>query len=156
MQTTVQKLKARLGAGDVADAIAAASDAVNAAAERVRWTYVSPGHQSSVYQNKAAEADACQAVVDAAGTPVADDYPYLKAEVGINGVAVAAVAAAVIAKRDLWLGIIDPAIEGMRQALQKQLEDLDTAVAANTPVARQTAADAQRDIEAAVATALGT
>tara|TARA_R110000787_G_scaffold168855_2_gene281556 strand:- start:334 stop:804 length:471 start_codon:yes stop_codon:yes gene_type:complete len=155
MLTNKQKLLARLAAGTAADAIAAGAEAVNAAAERVRWPYVPPGHQSSVYQNKAVEADACQAVVDAAGTPVADDYPYLKAEIGINGVDVAAVAAAVIAKRDLWLGVIDPAIEGTRQALQKQLEALNPADAANVATARQIAADAQRDIEAAVAAALG-
>lgn len=155
MLTNKQKLLAELGAGTATDAIAKAADDVNAAAEHVRWGYVSPGHQSSVYQNKAVEADACQAVVDAAGSPDPNDYPYLKAEIGINGASVADVAAAVIAKRDVWLGIIDPAIEGTRQALQKQLEDLDPTDAANVATARQIAADAQRDIEAAVATALG-
>ena len=108
MLTNKQKLLARLAAGTAADAIAAGAEAVNAAAERVRWPYVPPGHQSSVYQNKA-----------------------------------------------LWLGVIDPAIEGTRQALQKQLEALNPADAANVATARQIAADAQRDIEAAVAAALG-
>jgi len=155
MQTTAQKLKAKMGAGSAADAVAAAAEQVNAAAERVRWQYVPPGMQSSVYQNKAAEADKCRAVIDAAGTPVATDYPYLNAEIGINGANVGDVAAAVIAKRDLWLGIVDPTIEGTRQALQKDLEDLDSAAPATLTTARQLAADAQRTIEAAVAAALG-
>lgn len=153
-----QKLLTVIGAGAIVngtDAVAEAKVAVNGAAERARWPYVPPGHQSSVYQNKAAEADACQVVVDAAETPDPDDYPYLKAEVGVNGANVAAVAAAVIAKRDVWLGVIDPAIEGTRQALQKSLDDLDVEDAGTTAAARQIAADALRTIEAAAATAMG-
>lgn len=154
MSTTVQRLQAKLGTDNIAAAVAVARENVNEAAERARWPYVPPGHQSSVYQNKAVEADACQAVVDASGTPDPDDYPYLKAEVGITGADVAAVAAAVIAKRNLWLGVIDPTIEGKRQSLQKDIDDLDLADSASIAAARQIAADAQRDIEAAVAAVL--
>lgn len=154
MITNAQRLKAKLGNPDIDAAIADAREKVNEAAERARWPYVPPGHQSSVYQNKAKEADACQAVVDASGTPDPNDYPYLKAEVGITGADVAAVAAAVIAKRNVWLGVIDPTIEGTRQSLQKDLDDLDTAASASLGAARQIAADALRDIEAAVAAVL--
>lgn len=154
MTTTIERLQDKLGTDNFAAAAAGASTQINAAAERARWPYVPPGHQSSVYQNKAVEADACQAVIDASGTPDPDDYPYLKAEVGITGVDVAAVATAVIAKRDVWLGLIDPTIEGTRQSLQKDLVDLDPSDPASIAEARQIAADAQRDIEAAVAAVL--
>ncbi len=155
MTTNRQKLLAKLGTAAGADAVVEAKEIVNGAAEEARWPYVPPGHQSSVYQNKAAEADACQVVVDAAQTPDPDDYPYLKAEIGVNGANVAEVAAAVIVKRDLWLGVIDPAVEGTRQALQKQLDDLDTEDAATTLAARQIGMDALKTINAAVATVLG-
>lgn len=153
--TSAQKLKAALGNEDAAGAITVAKTAVNDAAEYARWPYVPPGHQSSVYQNKAAEADACQSVVDASGTPNPNDYPYLKAEVGIRGVDVATVAAAVIVKRDEWLGLIDPTIEGKRLALQKSLDDLDNTELASIAAARNIGSTALATIEAAVATAMG-
>lgn len=152
--SSLQNLKAKLGNEAAADAIAVAQTGVNDAAERARWPYVPPGHQSSVYQNKAAEADACQAVIDAAGTPDPDDYPYLKAEIGITGANVGEVAAAVIAKRDIWLGVIDPTIEGTRQALQKDLDDLDDQANASIAAARAIGAGAKDTIEAAVAAVL--
>lgn len=152
--TAAQKLKAVLGTPDAESAIATAQDAVNAAAEEARWPFVPPGHQASVYQNKAAEADACQAVVDASGTPDPNNYPYLKEEVGVNGVDVAAVAAAVIAKRNLWLGVIDPKIEGTRQSLQKDLEDLDPQDTASIAAANTIGSTALDTINAAVAAAL--
>lgn len=154
MTTNRQKLLAKLGNAQGEDAIALAKDAVNNAAERARWPYVPPGHQASVYQNKAQEADALQAVLDASGTPDPADYPYLEAEVGITGADVSEVAAAVIAKRDLWLKIIDPRIEGTRQLLQQQLDDIDPAAADATEEANQIAADAFNTIQIAVTAAI--
>ena len=159
-------LKKALGPGASvtgAEAVAEAKNDVNVAAERARWAYVPAGHQASVYQEKARQADACQAVIDGAGTPDADDYPYLKAEIGTTidpatgepATDVAGVAAAVIQRRDLWVGLIDPAIEGTRLALGKDLEALDVEDGGTPAAARQIAMDARDTIAAAIATALG-
>ncbi len=145
------------------EAVNEAKEAVNGAAERARWAYVPAGHQASVYQEKARQADACQAVIDGAGTPDPDDYPYLKAEIGTTidpatdqpATDVAGVAAAVIQRRDLWVGVIDPAIEGTRLALGKDLEALDPEDAGTPAAARQIAMDAKSTIAAAIAAALG-
>lgn len=70
-----------LRAVDIAVVLAEAEADIDAAAERARLRFLTPGSgQALEYQQTGDEAKAAKAVIDGGGTPVATDYPMLKAE----------------------------------------------------------------------------
>lgn len=81
---------------------AAALENIDQRAESERLRYVTPGSaQTMVYMRKVQEAEA-MALDD---KPKEVNYPLLSAELGLTADTLKEIAAAVIAKRDLWLGI---------------------------------------------------
>lgn len=94
---------------------------VDAAAERERARYITPGAgQAMTYQAKADEARR----LAADPSPDAADYPLLSAEVGITAPDLVAVGAVVLAAYQAWQ-VIGAAIEGARLGA-KQAIDLAT------------------------------
>lgn len=84
---------------------------VDADAEATRKLYLTAGEgQAMTYDAKAQEAKAYLA----AGSPVAEDYPFLDAEATATGQDIAVVAATVNAKRDYWIAK-GAEIEGLRK-----------------------------------------
>jgi hypothetical protein len=114
-------------ATDWADKLAVAKVMIDRRADKERRELVNDGVTATVYQVKAAEAEAHDAVVAASGTPVATDYPHLNAEIGITGATLADVATAVIAKRDYYQLVASPAIEGARKAAKQAASAAATA-----------------------------
>jgi len=103
---------------------------IDQAAEDARLRYITPGAgQAAVYLAKAAEADSYKA----AGYPSASTaYPLLTAEATATGQTKAAIADAVIAKRDAWM-LVAGSIEGERiagKAAVSAAVDIVTAMAA--------------------------
>ncbi len=102
---------------------------VDAAAERERARYITPGAgQAMTYQAKADEARR----LAADPSPDAADYPLLSAEVGITAPDLVAVGAVVLAAYQAWQ-VIGAAIEGARLGAKQAIdlaEDEATARAA--------------------------
>lgn len=98
-----------------ADKLAVAGRQIDRRADGERRKLVPDGVTAAVYQIKAAEAEAHDAIVADGGTPAAADYPHLAAEVGTTAADLAGVAAAVLAKRDYYQLVASPAIEGARK-----------------------------------------
>lgn len=122
-------------AADLAQVIASGLRAVDAAAETARGQFITPGDgQAMSYREKAAEATDCLATYDGANPPPAGAYPLLESEVGITGVDVLAVAAAVDAKRLQWKGI-EAQINGTRVTAKNDIEAAADAAAVNAILA---------------------
>ena len=91
---------------------------VDAAAERERARYITPGAgQAMTYQAKADEARR----LAADPSPDAADYPLLSAEVGITAPDLASVGAVVLAAYQAWQ-VIGAAIEGTRLSAKQAIE----------------------------------
>ncbi len=91
---------------------------VDAAAERERTRYITPGSgQAMTYQAKADEARR----LAADPSPDAADYPLLSAEVGITAPDLASVGAVVLAAYQAWQGI-GAAIEGARLGTKQAID----------------------------------
>jgi len=108
-----------LDAADLAAGKSAARAMLAAGSEAARQQYITPGDgKAAVYRQKREEAADWQAVVDAAGTPVPADYPFLKARADrLDPVTpnYQAVADEWNAKAAAWL-VAGPAIEDVYEA----------------------------------------
>lgn len=105
----------------LAEAIAAAIDQVNAEAAGILGAVASPyGPQVAIYTAKEAEAIACQAVIDAGGTPVGADYPLLEAGRGVESRTLAEEAAAVLTEAAQWKAA-GAAVDATRRAANKAI-----------------------------------
>lgn len=79
-----------------------AKTSIDQAAEVARMSFVTPGAgQQAVYTEKGDQARQAAAEAD----PDPDDYPLLKASIGIEGDTLADVIAVVEATRTAWLGV---------------------------------------------------
>lgn len=127
MGLTTRRSNPVLDAADLAAGKYAARAMLAAGAEAARQQYITPGDgKAAVYRQKREEAAAWQAIVDAAGTPVPADYPFLKARAErLNAGApdYQAVADEWNAKAAAWL-VAGPAIEDVYEAA---VEAVDTA-----------------------------
>ncbi len=99
---------------EIADKREVAKILVDRSAEAARARFVTnTPSQSGVYEMKAAEAAACQTVLDGGGAPDPSAYPHLAAEVGITAPDLAGVAAVILSMRATWTAA-SAAIEGLR------------------------------------------
>lgn len=100
---------------------------VDQSAETERLKYITPGAgQAMTYQQKADEAGRYLA----ASAPNASDYPLLSAEVGITAADISGVAQVIAAAFARWQAI-GGAIEAVRLAAKKAIDDATTVDAAN-------------------------
>lgn len=107
---------------DAARLKASTRRAIDAAAERARQQYITPGPgQALVYQRKGDQARDCLANYDSANPPPAGAYPALEAEVGISGADVLAVAGVVAATADQWATVADQ-IEALRLGAKQAVD----------------------------------
>lgn len=90
-----------------------------AGASRLEFITDVPG-QNMVYKEKAEEAIAYMAIINASGTPNDVDYPHIAAEVGISGIDMVAVATTFIAKAGEWKAL-SAFIEGQRVGAKQQI-----------------------------------
>lgn len=104
----------------LADAKARAVESLGAAAERARQRRITAGDgKAAIYAIKREEAQAWQAIVDASGTPVLDDFPWIKARATRLSVSGQVVADEWNTKATAWM------------AIGRQIEDVyETAVEA--------------------------
>ncbi len=80
------------------------------------------------YLHKVHEADAYQAVIDAAGTPAPADHPLLNAEVGMQAPHLAGVVALVQRRHSEWIAA-GAQIERIRLQAKKDIDDAADAAA---------------------------
>lgn len=106
---------------DLAVVKAGLKSEIDAAAERERLRYITPGAgQAMTYQAKVEEA---RRFVASGGPP--SDFPMLTAEIGITAIDLAGVAAVVLAAYQHWL-TIGGAIEAARLAAKAAIEAAET------------------------------
>ncbi|WP_126456742.1 hypothetical protein [Sulfuriflexus mobilis] len=91
---------------------------VDAAAEQARMQFITPGSgQAIVYELKRAELMA----YEAAGSPVATDYPLMNERATRKGMTLAQVATEWRAKVDVWTGYAAQ-IEGLREGAKEAID----------------------------------
>jgi hypothetical protein len=99
---------------------------VNAAAEAARARFLTQGQgQAMTYEAKAAEARAYLAAL-LGGTPVDEDYPFLKAEAEATGQAIGDLAGEVSQTSDAWTAT-GATIEGLRKGALLAITNAATA-----------------------------
>lgn len=99
---------------------------VDAAAERERLKYITPGAgQAMTYQEKFAEL----VRYEADSNPVKANYPMLSAEIGVTGSSLGAVASAIRSAYDLWK-IVGGEIEASRLKAKANIDKAASAAAA--------------------------
>jgi hypothetical protein len=87
----------------LSDTIGNALGVIDRAAEVVREIYLTAGDgQVMAYQTKALEATLLKATLAQGGTPVADHFPHLAAEIGVTAATLADVAEVVSAQAAVW------------------------------------------------------
>lgn len=112
-------------------------------AERVRLSVLTGGAaKAQTYREKLAEVDRIEAALAEGDDPVAGDYPYLAAEVGLHGDDVFEVAALIRAKHVAWTPV-NAAIERLYFVAKAQIENPDTDIE-DVPGVLDTAGDAMR------------
>jgi len=116
------------------DVKASLSAAIDAAAERERLKYITPGAgQAMTYQQKADEATRYLAATD----PVSSDYPILSAEIGITAAEIGGVAQVIVAAYAQWQ-MIGAAIEAARLGGKRAIVDAGTEADARAAAAAVT------------------
>lgn len=117
------------GPGALAALRADAIDQIDAAAEQARLVWITGGAgQAMVYQRKAEEAKAFEAVVAGGGTPDPADYPILAAEVGITAPDLPGVVTTVQGLDAAWAQVA-AAIEVLRLGAKATVAAAETAEA---------------------------
>jgi len=102
---------------------------VDSDAETARAQWATPGAgQAMTYLHKVREADAYQAVIDAAGTPAPANYPLLNAEAGIRAPDLAGAVALVQRRHGEWIAA-GAQIERIRLQAKKDIDDAADAAA---------------------------
>lgn len=108
------------------EAITAAVARVNGEAAGILGSVASPhAPQVAIYEAKQAEAIACQAVIDAGGTPDGADYPLLEAGKSVDGRTLAEEAAAVLGEAAQWKQA-GAAVDAVRRAANKAIGQATT------------------------------
>jgi hypothetical protein len=126
--------QARLPQVDLGTLKANLSASIDAAAERERLKYITPGAgQAMTYQQKTGEAARYLAATD----PVPADYPSLSAEIGITAGDIGGVAQVIVAAHAQWQ-IIGAAIEAARLGAKRAIGEADTEADAQAAAAAVT------------------